>query len=110
MAESSKNVPVSSVNSVPNLIIEDLAADLEYVTNQYETLWRDHESVCALLSVAVERVTDLTRRLKDRDDQIRRYQGLHDDGGRWPVPPKEPLRHSIGREGMVQADQIRWTE
>ena len=110
MAESSKVSSASSGNSVANLVIEDQATDLDYVTNEYETLWRKHDSVCALLSVAVARVAELLRQLKDRDDQIRRYLGGHDDGGRWPVPPKEPLRHSIGREGMVQADQIRWTE
>ena len=32
MAESSKNVPVSSVNSIPNLVIEGLSTDLAEVT------------------------------------------------------------------------------
>ncbi len=109
MAESSKIPPASSVHSVLNLVIEDQAADLDYVTNQYEILWRNYDSVCALLSVAVGRVAELTVDKKELENQLRRLMGVHDDGGRWPVPPKEPLRHSIRREGgMVQADEIDW--
>ncbi len=110
MVESSKNSPASSVKSVTDLVIDALASDLDYVTNQYETLWRDHESTCALLSVAVEQLRTLRLRLKDQEDQIRRLMGEHADGPReLVIPPKTPPLISMRQEGMVNADDIRWT-
>jgi hypothetical protein len=95
------------------LLIQDLVEENERLRQGCLSLWRSLFGVRELLSVSLERLSQLTRRCEDQSDQIRRLLGRHDDHARqvviMPWYPTMEEAASCRQEGMVRADDIRWT-
>jgi len=95
-----------------DLLIHDLVLENERLDREVLDLWAQVDSLAQLLSVALDSLSHLTKRVKDQDDQIRRLMGQPVDD-RWRDQRVDPWYPPEGTasapEGMVQATDIRWT-